>query len=261
MRSRFVVIVSILMLGLLTGCNIVNGSGNVVTDERAIDDFEALELNTSANVTVRQGESSFLVIRGEDNIIDQIETVGRGNRLIIRNRNRGVMSILRNTRPVEITVTTSNLDEIDVSGSGNITAETINNRLMDVSITGSGDVTLDQVETETMDISISGSGDVDVETLSANFLDVTINGSGDVELAGEVNRVDFSINGSGEIKTEDLSANAADIRVNGSGDIELWVKETLDVRVNGSGDVRYYGNPSVDQRIGGSGDIVALGDR
>ena len=94
----------LLSVMVISGCSIVNGSGNVVTDERSIDSFDAIQLSTGADITVKQGESTFLTIRGEDNIIERIETIVRGDRLIIRNRNRSAMSILRNTEPIEITV-------------------------------------------------------------------------------------------------------------------------------------------------------------
>lgn len=261
MQQRTVVLLGFVFIFIITGCSVVNGSGNVITDERSIGEFDSIRLNVDAELTIEQGERTFLTMEGDDNIIERVETIVRGDNLIIRNRDRGMMSILRTTVPLEITVSTPTVEEIDVAGSGNIFAETLSGSQMDLTISGSGDVNFERLETEDMDVTISGSGDIQVEELTADFIDVTINGSGDVKLEGDANRVDYNINGSGTIETEDLAVNDADIRVNGSGEVTVWVKESLDVRVNGSGDVRYRGSPQIDQRISGSGDIIALDEQ
>lgn len=259
MFQRTVVVIGILTLTLLTGCSVVNGSGNVITDERSIDGFEALHLAIDADVTIQQGERTFLTIRGEDNIIESIETEIRRNRLTIKSQDRGLMTILRNTKPIEITISTPSLEEIDVSGSGNVVSEALTSDDMEITISGSGDVELEQLESGKVDVQISGSGNFEVNGLSADSIEVGISGSGDVQAKGRANEAELNVSGSGAIEAGSMALNTADVRVSGSGEITTWVKETLDVQVSGSGDVSYYGDPQVDDDVSGSGDVVSLG--
>lgn len=259
MFQRSVVLFGLVFMLILSGCSVVNGSGDVVTAERNIDAFDTVQLSIDGDLTIKQGESTFLTIKGEDNIIERVETFVRGDKLIIRNREQGVMTILRNTQPIEISVSTPNIEEIDVSGSGNVYAETLTTDDMDVSISGSGDVELALLEGEKVDISISGSGNFKTDAISASSLDVQVTGSGDAALAGKVNETVLDVTGSGTIDSGDLSSNTARIRVTGSGQVTAWVKESVDVDISGSGDLEYYGSPQITQDISGSGNISSLG--
>ena len=261
MFQRTVVALSGLFLILLAGCSVVNGSGNVVTDERSVDDFDAINLTINADITIRQGENTFLTIKGEDNIIERVETVVQGKRLTIRSRDQGIMTILRNTKPIEITLSTPNVEEFNISGSGNIYATELKSDNMGISISGSGNVMLDQLESDKVNLRISGSGDFSSDALIADSLEIDISGSGDVKTRGRVNQADLTISGSGTIESGSMSTNAADIRVSGSGEVTIWAKETLDIRVSGSGDVSYYGNPQLDEDVSGSGNVIRLGDK
>ena len=261
MFPRVVPIIALCMLILVAGCSFVTGSGNVITEERPIDNFDSVRLRTDADITIQQGEQTFLTIRGEDNILERIETNVRRGQLVIDSRRVGIslMTILRNTEPVEITLSTPNIEEVHISGSGTIYSEELKTERMEVSVSGSGDIAFDALESDTIDATISGSGNIEIDTLTADSVDIQISGSGNVIFSGQAEQADMGISGSGDISVGKLAVGAADVRVSGSGEITTWVEESLDVHISGSGDVDYYGSPQVDQRITGSGDVTSLG--
>ncbi|MEM7128624.1 MAG: head GIN domain-containing protein [Chloroflexota bacterium] len=261
MFQRTVVSVGLLVLLFLTGCSIITGSGNVITDERPVDGFDSIDLSTAGDLTIIQDERTSLVLKGEDNIIERVETIVRGNRLIIRNRSRGIMTLFRNTRPIEIIVSTPTLEDVSVSGAGDIYAEALKTDKLEISISGAGDIQIDELESERIDVKISGAGDFDINELTTDVLELEISGAGDIDLAGRANRADFTVNGAGDITADDLRVDVADIRVSGAGSVDAWVRETLDVRISGIGGVNYYGNPQVEQSISGMGDVESLGDK
>lgn len=261
MLLRTVVYCGLVFGLLLSGCSVINGSGDVITDERIVDEFDSVQLNISGDLTIEQGERTFLTIRGEDNIVERIETFVRDETLVIRTKDRALMTILRNTKPIEITISTPTIEEIDVSGSGNVFAAELSSEAFDISISGSGDVTLERLESEQVEASISGSGNLNVAELAAETVDMSVSGSGDVSLAGRTNKADLQVGGSGSIDTDDLAANVAEVSVSGSGTVATWAKETLDVSVSGSGHVTYYGSPQVDQSVSGSGKVTNLGSK
>lgn len=259
MFPRIALILSLPIFVIITGCRVVNGSGDIVTDERSIDAFDSLQLTMDADVTIIQGERTFLTIKGEDNIIERVETEVRGDDLIIRTRDRGVMTILRNTEPIEIKVSTPMLEDVSISGSGNVTADALKNEQLSFDVSGSGDISMGQLNTDELDVRISGSGNVDIDDLNAETVDVRVSGSGDISIDGQANQADLTVSGSGRVRAGDMVVDDAEIRVSGSGEVITWAEETLEVDISGSGDVSYYGSPQLDQNISGSGDIDSLG--
>ena len=73
----------VLIMFLLSACNAVRGSGDVVTETRAVSGFDQVSLSGQGELIVTQGDQESLEIEAEDNIIAVIETEVRGNTLYI----------------------------------------------------------------------------------------------------------------------------------------------------------------------------------
>lgn len=189
----------------------VKGSGDIVTVERDITEFSRLKSTGSFDVNVSVGEKASLKITYDDNLIELIDTEVHGKTLEISS-DESFNS--KHNCIIEITVTS--LDEVRLSGSG--------------------DINIYNVDTDLFELSISGSGDIYAE--------------------GKANEVELSIAGSGDIDCRDLIGHDAYVKVSGSGDVKVFADKLLEARVSGSGDVAYYGNPEdVSQSVSGSGTI------
>ena len=256
------------------------GSGNVVEESRPISGVQSVDLATIGNVIIEIGEQESLRIEAEDNLMKFFETEMRGNTLLITTNPKTVN--LRPTKPVYFFLTVKKLEEVVISGSGDIQVPDLKSDQFDVAIGGSGDISLNDLEADRLDIDIGGSGDVNAGSVNVLSLRVKINGSGDISLMqlladdlslgvngsgnlriedGKVSEQDIDINGSGNFQAGDLASKVTGIRIGGSGDIIVWVIDSLDVRIMGSGNVRYYGQPTVSSTGNGSGDVISLGDK
>jgi hypothetical protein len=238
MSKRLFVAVLVILTLVLTACNVVRGSGNVETEERTVSDFSGIDLSGSGEVIVTQAEVESLIIEAEDNLIPLIETEVRNGKLVIGSKEN---SALMPTKPIRILVTMPNIDNLAVSGSGEIVAES--------------------VTSDNLELDVNGSGDIDIEQLVAESITADISGSGNLTLAGAVAEQRIDISGSGKYKADALESDTAVVAVDGSGKTTIWVNEILDAEINGSGEVNYYGSPSVNQDISGSGDVNSLGGR
>jgi len=187
-------------------------------------------------VKLVQSGTEGLTMETDDNISPLIETVVEHGRLVIRLQ-RGVGSISTNT--LRLTVNTRNIEQLDVNGSGNISADKLKTTQLKCNILGSGDLRIGELDTSKLSVSIAGSGD---------FL-----ASGHAEL------LEGSIAGSGDLNAQSLLANAVVLSIAGSGDAAVWAVKTLKVRIAGSGDVNYFGDAVLDQSIAGSGSVRHLG--
>lgn len=214
----------------------VTGSGRITTTTRAVSGFTGIDLAIPADVKVLQGNAEGVTLETDDNIAPLVETVVEKGQLVIRlQKKTGSVS----TKVLRMTVNVRTIDQLEVSGSGNISA--------------------DKLQATQLKCSIAGSGDMRIGDLEASALRVSIAGSGDFLASGKTDTLEGSIAGSGDINTQSLSANAVKLNIAGSGDAAVWARKTLKVSIAGSGDVSYFGDAEVNKSIAGSGSIRHLG--
>lgn len=231
-----------MMIFLLSACaiGIVRGSGNLVTESRNVSNFDRVDLSGSGEVVITQSEAEALTVETDDNIMPYVTTEVRGGTLYLGLEARDFSRIPSPSR-LRFTLSVKDLVGVDVSGSGDINA-----------------VSLD---TDRLDVNVSGSGDVRIDSLTAEEVEARISGSGEVNLAGQATGQDINISGSGKYRAGDLRAEAAEVVISGSGEATVWATESLDARVSGSGSVDYYGNPQTSFSSSGSGEIKSLGGK
>lgn len=226
---------AILMLNScdVIGQNRVKGNGHVAKEDRQVSSFHRVKLEGSMNVFVAQGPAKAAVIEAEDNIIPLVELTEEDGRLIVRLK-RGYSISTHND--VNVYLTTPELNEVSLSGSG------------DVKLTDKFTSTAD------MKIALSGSGNVRGE-VNAPAVKASISGSGNMFLKGETKEVNLSIAGSGNFKGSDLLSENVDISIAGSGDADVYASVKLNAKIAGSGDVKYKGTPQISSSVAGSGSI------
>jgi hypothetical protein len=203
----------------------------------AVSGFHGVKLAIPGKMEVIQGNTESLSIEASAEDLAKIESVVEDGVLVIRTIEK--KSSWNWNPKYRITVNMKTVDQLAISGSGDITAKSL--------------------KAGPLKLAISGSGNISVPALEADSATVAISGSGDVALAGRVGSVDSHISGSGDLKAEKLEARNVKVAISGAGDVKVWARETLKVRVAGSGDVRYYGDPSVEKTIAGSGSVKRLG--
>ena len=226
---------TLLSLTLLTSCfNEVEGTGDVISEKRAMMDVDELVLDCSADVNIRQN-----LIKVNNNV----EVVAQENILpfILTSVENGVLTItiaesIISTGKLEVNVNANSLVRIVSEGSGDISSK-------------------NTLRFEDLVIDHDGSGDIDLN-LRGEELKLTQDGSGDVRLEGGVEELGIEADGSGDVEAFDLSAKIVEVDNDGSGDVNIQVKESLEVTNDGSGDVNYIGNPKeIEQINNGSGSI------
>lgn len=224
MKNIFTLSAFILFLSLNTGFSQSNATIE-------LEPFDQIELDISANVTVKQGKLQKVEVSGPQELIDLLNKEIKGTTWEIKYNKRNV----KNQKNLEITITLPHLKEVDVNGSGDIKGESAWHE-------------------DEMEIGVNGSGSVFLEVYVED-LEVSINGSGDVNLSGTTKKMEVDINGSGDVKAEDLTAETAEFGINGSGDSKVHVTKKLDATINGSGDIHYIGEPDLKIRKNGSGSV------
>jgi hypothetical protein len=230
-------VLSLLALGvlLLSACNVVRGSRDLVTESRTVSNFSRVSLSGTGDVIITQDGTESLTIETDDNIMRHIKSEVRNGTLYLDVDDRTVVLPSR----LIFTVGVEDLTVVSVSGSGHVEAN--------------------DIESEQLDLIVSGSGKIQLNNLKSENLAVKISGSGYVETAGTVANQQIDISGSGKLEGKDLNSNTTTVRISGSGNANVWATDSLDIAVSGSGSVDYYDAPKLTLSSSGSGEIRSNG--
>ncbi len=243
-------------LSLISNGQRVEGKGAYEKQTRDAKDFKGIDLMASGDVFVKQGAAYKVVVEGQKNILDILETVVENGILQIKFKS-GSWNI--NTEKLNIYVETPSVSSLVLSGSGNISLESaIKSDDFDIKISGSGNIkTVDGLTAKTLNVEIGGSGDVHIGTANATTLKAAILGSGNIDIQGTGEKAAYEVTGSGDINASDFKTKTAEAHSTGSGNINCHASESIDAHVTGSGDINYGGNPpSVKSSVTGSGEIT-----
>ena len=260
MNTKSIAATAILILAALSlnscedlGFGCIRGNGDLTTESRVVSGFDGVEVNGSFVVYVDSGDVTSLLVEADENLLDEIRTQVRGNNLVIETyRDR----CLNSRNDITIYVTTPNIEEITLVGSGSIYCDEYETSELHVELTGSGSVFLDNISSNEADVDLIGSGTIR-GTIDAHSAVLRVEGSGVIRLEGSAHHANMDMLGSGSILARELTTDIADVDITGSGSVEVYATDLLEARVTGSGTVYYYGDPvEIVKEISGSGSII-----
>jgi hypothetical protein len=195
--------------------------------------FSTLELNLPARYVIREAGATSARIRGPSEVIDRIMVEQHDDR--VRIFVPGTISI---EGQLVIEVDTVGLNELVVTGAGQVQAQ---------GFTGSE-----------FSLRLVGAPVVTIAGLDVDKLRVDMQGSGSVEASGRASTERMRIAGAGQFRGADLAADKVDLRVEGASRVEVMARERLTVRVSGASSVRYRGEPELSTQITGSSTVTRM---
>ncbi|TSD66173.1 DUF2807 domain-containing protein [Inquilinus sp. KBS0705] len=195
------------------------GSGNQVTENRKLSDFNSVDISGGFKVTVVQDSSQTIAVHADDNLMKYIETSVTGGKLRIKTR-RNICS----SGEITLVIGVRNLNEVDASGAVDLTSQ-------------------GRINTGDFHFDLSGSTKITMELNAAN---VTTSGSGSTELhlKGQAASHNIDLSGSGDIQALDFVVGKYNIETSGASHCKINVLNTLSVHTSGASDIQYRGNPS-----------------
>ena len=215
----------------------IEGSGNIITEERDVSGFDRVSLSGFGDVTIEQGDVESLTVSTDDNIMPYVQTEVKNDTLILdfddKGRNRGYNP----TDGIKFNLVVKDLSRMDISGAGSIE--------------------MNELKTEKLLADLSGAGSLEISSLTADELVVRQSGAGTVFVSGQVQGQELSHSGVGSYHAADLESETAIIEISGAGSATLWVTESLDIDISGLGNIIYYGTPRIIQNVSGLGTIIS----
>ena len=257
MNNKITLVLAGLALLSMTSCIedflFVKGNGQIETELRGNNMFDQIDNSTSCNIIYRKADTASILITAEQNILDHIVTEVCNHKLEIRIRPLGI--ILDYSKRPEITVTSPSLNEVNLSGSGSLSADEMSGTSVSARVSGSGNIEVNRINCTDLSAMVSGSGDIALKVAECTYSDISTSGSGTISVTGQCDKENARISGSGKIDGRNFLTNSATMSISGSGNIYGNVKDYLKATISGSGDIYLYGNPQIDQKRSGSGKI------
>lgn len=212
----------------------VKGSGPTITRTLDLPSFDQIESNIEADVEITQGPVQKVVMEGQENILNLIQTEIKDKKWKIR--------LPKNTwadyDQVKIKITIPSLISVGLAGSGSV-------------------ITTNTFKADDFQVGLSGSGNMKL-MVEADNIDCGLSGSGTINLKGKTKELSIGTSGSGDVKALDCAADVVKVGISGSGDCEVYASQMLDAGIAGSGNIKYKGRPKVKTGISGSGSIQSI---
>jgi len=197
----------------------IEGSGNVVTKDVAVQPFDQLEASGIFNVVLTQGNKESLKIEAEDNLQPLFEVKNEGGKLMVDMKKD---SHFNSKKKMTVYITFKNLKSMDLKMVGNVTS------------TGNlnfGDLSLANKSVGSVDLA-----------LSAQKLDINNKSVGNLKLSGKAENAVIRSNSVGAIKASDLLVQTMDIDNDGVGSAEVNAVKELKVKDSFLGKVKNTGS-------------------
>ncbi|HYW14600.1 MAG TPA: head GIN domain-containing protein [Allosphingosinicella sp.] len=211
----------------------------------SITDFDKVQVDGPYRVTLTTGRSSSARAEGSREALDHVSIDVQGGTLRVR-RNRSAWGSPPGggsggggggggAGPVAVTLTTRDL--------------------RNASVVGSGSLDIDGAKGLRVDLSVSGSGRLNVGSVDSDNLIVGLLGGGRITLAGRTKQLKATVQGSGDLAASGLSADDAQIASDTAGNVAVAVMRTAKVTATGAGDVEIIGSPTCTVQAKGSGQV------
>ena len=200
----------------------LTGSGNVVAREEAIFDFDKVDISHSFVVDIKQGEAFSVIIRVDDNLVEQLQVEKFGSTLKIGLK-PGI-SIVRNAT-LEAEVTMPKLTGLDLSGASNATISGFKS-------------------TKNLTVDLSGASSLRGD-IGAGDISINLSGSSNANMTGSGGNLTLDASGSSDVDLSDFPVTDAKIDTSGASTVTVNASGRLDVEASGASDVYYLGEPSM----------------
>jgi serine/threonine-protein kinase len=224
---------------MLAGCEVVRsatieGSGNVVTQEKDFTEFDKVDVTDFFKVNIRQGDSFRVVVRLDDNLVQYLRVVKQGRTLKI-GMAPGLRFFMSATREAEVTL--PELTGLSLSGASQGT------------ITGFS-------STEALDVELSGASHL-LGNIDAGDTRFDVSGASQVNLSGSARDVIIDASGASQVKLADFPVEDATVDASGATKVTVNPSGRLDADASGASRVHYLGDPTLGNiDTSGASDVV-----
>jgi hypothetical protein len=218
--------IKLLALGLLISClptvltgQNIKGNKNVISEERQVGEFQKIEAGGAFNVLISQGETTSVIVRTDENLMEHINTEVIGNTLKLSSKG------LRNPTKLDVVITNPHFTTLEVSGAANLRSQGI-------------------IDEPTMEITASGASEVELNVKTEN-LKTEASGASYVKLTGTATVHTIEASGASEVNAKNLETSTTIADASGASDVSVGASDEVRRETSGAGSVSVAGSSGV----------------
>lgn len=217
---RKIALCCIILLSLVS-CKHIEGSGNIIKQNKQVDSFTAISAGSAFVVEVKIGSPASVEIEADDNLMKEIQVKVVGNTLRIHTKNG--MSITNGHLKAYITVPV--LNSIESSGAATITV-------------------LDEIKNnEKIKLHASGAAKITAR-VDAPFVEAESSGAASINVSGRTKDIAADASGGANVHASDLLSENANAHASGAGNVHVYASVKLIAHASGAANVYHKGGAS-----------------
>ncbi len=225
MKTTNLTLSFVLFLSFLLGSSLTygqsSGSGNVTKQNRDVGTFTKIEAGSAFSLILEQGPVTKVIVETDDNYQDRIETVVKGDRLIISSMG------MNNPSALKLRITAPVIEEINMYGAAKLTSVgTIYANQLKLELSGASKATLS----------------LDVQVLISE-----ISGASKVTLKGNAIKHDAEISGAINLNALDLTTTTTRIELSGASKGTINSTGKINADISGASSLSYYDNGKLNR--------------
>jgi hypothetical protein len=212
----------------------VQGNGNVKSQSRNVESFDAIDISGGYEIHIAQTGESSLRIEADENLHQYIETYVENGTLYVSSERR-----IGRSKELDLYLTVDQLRAIESSGATEVTTRGV-------------------VKGDQLSLDFSGAVEAELE-LNYERLRGDFSGAAELNLSGKADEVSIDASGAVEVNALDLETRRFSLDISGAGEFEVFVTEELNVEASGAVEVNYKGNPeNVNRKVSGAASIEPI---
>jgi hypothetical protein len=196
----------------LGGCHLsgIRGDGNMVTENRPIQEFTSVEAEGAFDIEWVTGPAS-CTIRTDENLLRHVETSMNGKMLRMEWHGQ-----LRPTHGMKVKLSSSSLTGARLTGAVRLAATRLSGKGFYLEGTGATRVTADGAVNELI-ATMSGASKLDAESLQVKVAELSISGAGKAEVS---------------------ASESLKVAISGAGKVTYNGNPTVEKHISGAGTIR-----------------------
>lgn len=211
----------------------------VRSDTRTIGkDIVNVELSGPINLTVRQGATAALTVRGEQRLLANIDTSQDGATLHIGPKGM----LFHHRQPLTVDLVLPVLQQLEVHGTGDSMVAGFSGERFTLRLHGPGNATVNG-RFKHIAADLFGSGELNLNGGNSDSVALELAGSGEITASGSSKSLRAVLNGSGDLNAEHLASDRVNVLLRGSGTANVFARDGVELTLHGSGNIHVYGNP------------------
>lgn len=216
-----------------SGRSIINRNRDRSANSKTYDffNFDEVELNALFDFEIRKGDSYYVELKGDKDMLDEVSLVQRGDELIITSETNWKWWKDKDwKRKIKVFIVMPELDQLKVNGA------------CEGEVTG--------FDNEEISFKINGASEV-VADISPKYTYADVNGASELTLIGNAESLEADVFGASKLSAFTFKVDDADVKALGASTVRVYARNDLEAKASGASTVRYRGNATVSSDSNG----------